>query len=109
MKSDIERFFDCANCCGYCIDSGRAELVDEIAPDMRKLYKKILEDDQTGVASLEKLMAQNNPHWVRYYSAVVLNDKRRDKAKLTLQELLSIDGMVALSSKVSLSSFEKEA
>ena len=108
MNPLIERFVSCAICCGYCIDSGRAQLFDEIGPDLCRFRDKILAVGVAGVASLRELLAPDNSHWVRYFASEALIQELPDDAISTLKELQKIDGLVALSSEVALSFHAKK-
>ena len=105
----FEKFINCAICCGYCIDSGRAQFADEISPDLLNFQKKILAAGRAGLSFLTDLLEPNNAPWVRHYAAQLLLQDFPDEATKTLNALRKMDGFVALNSEAVLGLHSKDA
>lgn len=114
MNSLISKFIACAICAGYGHDSGRSHISDDVIVDMKSQALQIGETDD-GASQLLGLLAHES-FWVRFHTAQVLiwffpTLRQSDKmqAVQTLKELLSVDGMVALSAQVALGVYESRS
>jgi hypothetical protein len=81
------RFIACAECVGYCRDSGRTELAEDIQEDLHGLFTLFGSSDSERIERLLGLLRDEPSPWVKYHAAMLLIKFRQDDAIKVLENL----------------------
>lgn len=66
----LRRFAGCASCVGYCRDSGRQEMADDIQDDVVKVVALLQAVDSRWIDSLLDMANAHSDPWVKYFALI---------------------------------------
>jgi hypothetical protein len=83
----MARFTACSICIGYCHDSGRSQIADEIQKDLEALVLLMGEDRVLRLNRLWELLRAASSPWVKFHAAVFLYKNGSKEALAVLEEI----------------------